>query len=62
MAACRSPQPCLLDTTLRHHHDHIGHGNRLDLGVGDVHEGDTELLLHAPQLPAHLQAQELIES
>jgi hypothetical protein len=51
----------MLNTALCHHHNHVGDGNRLDLGVGDVHEGDTELLLHAPQLPSHLQAQELIE-
>jgi hypothetical protein len=29
-----------LNVALRHDHGHVGHDNRLELGVGDVHEGD----------------------
>ncbi len=51
----------LLDAALGHDHDRVGDGDRLELGVGDVDEGDAELLLHATQLAAHAQAQIFIE-
>ena len=42
-------------------HDEVGERHRLVLAVGDVDEGDAELLLQALQLGAHLDAQERIE-
>ncbi|MGY4597907.1 hypothetical protein ACVWXL_005653 [Bradyrhizobium sp. GM22.5] len=51
----------LLDPALLHHHHEIGERDRLELGMGDVNEGDTELLLHPPELLAHLHAELLVE-
>ena len=44
-----------------HDHDEVGQGDGLELGMGDVDEGDAQVLLQPPQLAAHLQAQELVE-
>jgi hypothetical protein len=51
----------LADFALLHHHHEIGERDCLELGVGDVHEGDAKLALHVAQLLAHLDAQELVE-
>ena len=44
----------LLDPAAVHHHHEVGERHRLVLAVGDVDEGDAELLLQALQLDAHL--------
>ena len=54
-------RPGLLDLALLHHHHEIGERDRLELGVGDVNEGDAELALHPPQLLPHLHAELLVE-
>jgi predicted metal-dependent hydrolase len=51
----------LLDPALIHHHQYVGDGDRFELGVRHVHEGDAELLLHAPQFAAHAQAQIFVQ-
>ena len=52
---------CLRNAAVLHHHHHVGHGNGLELCVCHVNKGNAKLLLQAPQLPPHLQAQKLIQ-
>ena len=51
----------LLDAAMRHDDDRVGDRDGLELGMGDMDEGDAELLLHAAQLAAHAQAQVFVE-
>ena len=46
----------LLDAPAVHHHDAIGHLERLVLVVGDEHAGDLELVVQPPQPAAQLLA------
>ena len=39
-------RPGLPDLALVHHHHEISERDRLELGVGDVDEGDAEIALH----------------
>ena len=54
-------RPGLLDLALLHHHDDVGERDRLELGVGDVNEGDPKLALHAAQLLPHLHAKLFVQ-
>ena len=47
----------LLDRALVHHHQPVGHGERLFLVVGHHHRGQAELLLQFADLDPHLLAQ-----
>ena len=47
----------LLDVSLIHDDDRVGHGEGLLLIVGDVDEGDAHLLLNLFQLDLHVLAQ-----
>ena len=47
----------LLDAALVHDHDLVRKHHCLVLVVGDVHAGDPQLLLDAPDLAAHLNTQ-----
>jgi hypothetical protein len=51
----------LLDHAVVHHHHGVGQRHRFFLRVRDVHEGQAQFLLPAPQLGAHLDAQERVE-
>ncbi len=51
----------LLDAAVVHHHHGVGQGHGLLLRVRDVDEGQAQFLLPAPQLRAHLHAQEGVE-
>ena len=51
----------LLEAAFIHHHDAVGHGQRLALVVGDVDEGDAELLLQRFELALHVDAQPRVE-
>ena len=51
----------LLEATAVHHRDGVGHGHRLLLVVGDVDEGQADLLLDPFQLDLHLPAQLEVE-
>src|SRR3990172_3668049 len=50
-----------LDPASVHHGDRVGHGHRFFLIVGDVDEGDSNLLLDALQLDLHLFAKLQVE-
>ena len=47
----------LLDVALVHNHDGVRHGQGLLLVVGDVDEGDAQLIFQADQLILHVLAQ-----
>jgi hypothetical protein len=52
----------LVDAAGIHHHHHVGEGDRLGLGVGDVDEGNAELGLEAAQFAgACWTPEELVE-
>ena len=51
----------LFDVALVHHHHGVGQCHRFFLRVGDVDEGEAQLLLPAAQLGTHLDAQEGVE-
>ena len=47
----------LLDITLVHHHDGVGHGQGLLLVVGDIDEGNAQFIFQPDQLVLHVLAQ-----
>ena len=47
----------LLDVTLIHDDDGVGHGQRFLLIVGDIDKGDAQLVFHANQFVLHFLAQ-----
>ena len=51
----------LLDAAVVHDDDEVGECHRLVLAVGDVQEGDAELLLQALELGAHPDPQKRVE-
>ena len=51
----------LLDSALLHDHHEVSDGDRLELRVGHVHEGDAELTLDPAQLSPHLQTKEFVQ-
>ena len=51
----------LLDHAVGHDRDPVGHGQRLTLVMGDVDEGDADLLLDALELDLHLLAELQVE-
>src|SRR5215204_679587 len=51
----------LLEAAFIHHDDAVGHGQGLALIMGDVDEGDVELLLERFELDLHLDAQPRVE-
>ena len=51
----------LFDAALVHDHDEIGERHRLFLAVGDMDEGDPELMLQLLQLLPHLDLEKGIE-
>src|SRR5215813_1973623 len=51
----------LLDHAVGHDRDPVGHGQRLTLVVGDVDEGDPDLLLDPLELYLHLLAELQVE-
>ena len=44
----------LLDIALVHDHDGVGHGQRFLLVVGDIDEGDTQLVFQTDELVLHI--------
>ena len=52
----------LLDITLVHDNDRVGHRERLFLVVGDIDKGDSQLIFQADQLILHVLAELQVES
>ena len=57
----RARRSDLLDAPVVHDHHRVRDRHRLLLRVGDVDEGDPEVALQPPELPAHAHAQERIQ-